>query len=107
MSLEKPPTDLQSSRRNLIRMGAIVASAVLLKATAASADDSRWERHDDWDRDRRDHRCFLKGTTIRTIDGDRRIEDLAVGDLLPTVFGGTSAIQWVGRYRFRRSDPAK
>jgi len=88
-----------------------VASAVLVKATTASADDFHWEHHDDRDRDRdkdrRDHHCFLKGTTIRTIDGDRRIEDLAVGDLLPTVFGGTSAIQWVGRYRFRKSDPAK
>ncbi len=51
--------------------------------------------------------CFLKGTTIRTTDGDRKIEDLAVGDLLPTVFGGIQPIQWIGRYRFRKSDPAK
>jgi len=29
--------------------------------------------------------CFLKGTMIRTADGDRKIEDLAPGDLLPTV----------------------
>jgi hypothetical protein len=55
----------------------------------------------------RDFHCFLKGTTIRTADGDRKIEDLAVGDLLPTVFGGTCPIQWIGRYRFKRSDPTK
>jgi hypothetical protein len=30
-----------------------------------------------------------------------------VGDLLPTVFGGTSPIRWIGRYRFKRSDPTK
>ena len=51
--------------------------------------------------------CFLKGTTIRTSDGDKRIEDLAVGDLLPTVFGGVRAIQWIGRYQFRKSYPTE
>jgi hypothetical protein len=51
--------------------------------------------------------CFLRGTTIRTAQGDRKVEDLVVGDLLPTVFGGIRPIQWIGRYPFRRSDPAK
>ena len=49
----------------------------------------------------------MKDTTIRTADGDRKIEDLAVGDLLPTVFGGVCPIHWIGRYRFKRSDPTK
>ena len=49
----------------------------------------------------------MKGTAIRTVDGDSKIEDLAAGDLLPTVFGGICAIQWVARYRFKRSDPTK
>jgi Hint domain len=111
--LEDPSTGLQSSRRNLIRIGAIVASAIIAKTTPAAADDFR--RHDfdrdedeDEDHDKKKHfHCFLKGTTIRTADGDRKIEDLAVGDLLPTVFGGACPIQWIGRYRFRRSDPTK
>jgi hypothetical protein len=30
-----------------------------------------------------------------------------LGDLLPTVFGGVCPIQWIGRYRFKRSDPTK
>jgi hypothetical protein len=51
--------------------------------------------------------CFLRGTTIRTADGDRKVEDLAIGDLLPTVFGGICPIQWIGRYPFRKSDPTK
>jgi hypothetical protein len=54
-----------------------------------------------------DFHCFLKGTRIRTADGERKIEDLAVGDLLPTVFGGVCPIQWIGRYRYRKCDPAK
>jgi hypothetical protein len=30
-----------------------------------------------------------------------------VGDLLPAVFGGTRPVQWIGRYRFKRSDRTK
>ncbi len=52
-------------------------------------------------------KCFLRGTEIRTLDGDRRIEDLVVGDVLPTLFGGTCSVQWVGRYAYKKSDAAK
>jgi hypothetical protein len=124
-SSEDSFTDRQRSRRNLIRMGAIVAAAILARTKAATADDFRWEFHDhsdrnrhhgregdrggDWGRNkgRRDFHCFLQGTAIRTTDGDRRIEDLAEGDLLPTVFGDAAAVQWIGYYRFKKSDPAK
>jgi Hint domain len=51
--------------------------------------------------------CFLRGTKIQTAEGERRIEDLAIGDLLPTVFGGLRPIQWIGRYPLRKSDPSK
>jgi Hint domain len=51
--------------------------------------------------------CFLKGTKIRTAEGDRNVENLAIGDLLPTMFGGMRRIQWIGRYPFRKSDPSK
>ena len=36
-----------------------------------------------------------------------KIEDLSAGDLLPSVFGGTCAIQWIGRYSFEKGDPTK
>jgi hypothetical protein len=48
--------------------------------------------------------CFLRGTKIATVAGERRIEDLSIGDLVPTVFGGTRPIQWIGRFRRIRSD---
>jgi len=121
--LKNPVTGLQGSRRNLIRMGAIVASAMITKTTSATADDFRredfdreregarwWDRDGGRDRDEkggRDPHCFLKGTLIRTANGDRKIEDLAIGELLPTVFGGMARVQWIGRYRFKRSDPTK
>ncbi len=51
--------------------------------------------------------CFLKGTKIQTVEGECRVEDLAVGDLLPTTFGGVRAVQWVARYRHKKVDPSK
>ena len=42
-----------------------------------------------------------------TAEGERRIEDLAIGDLLPTMFGELRAIQWIGRYPLKKSDPSK
>jgi Hint domain len=107
--------DLQSSRRNLIRIGAIAASALAAETTTttAKAGDFLWfhwghkHRYQDGDGSGGDSKCFLKGTTIRTADGDRKIEDLRAGDLLPSVFGGTYAIQWIGRYSFKKADPAK
>ena len=51
--------------------------------------------------------CFLKGTKILTAEGERNIEDLAVGDLLPTMFGGLRPVQWIGRYPIKKSDPSK
>jgi len=52
-------------------------------------------------------RCFLRGTKIQTVEGERRIEELAVGDLLPTVFGGVRPIQWIVRFTRQRIDTSK
>jgi Hint domain len=99
----------------LIRIGAIATSALLAETTAttAKAGDFLWfhwghkHRYTGGDGGRSDFNCFLKGTTIRTADGDRKIEALSAGDLLRSVFGGTYAIQWIGRYSFKKGDPAK
>jgi hypothetical protein len=99
--MEDRPAGVRRSRRNLIKMGAIAASAMLsvaTKATPAGAVPCAAALG---------CKCFLKGTTIRTAVGDRRIENLAVGDLLPTAFGGMCPIQWIGRYPFKKSDPTK
>jgi hypothetical protein len=86
-------------------MGVVFASAVLARTGPAAAD--RFRREDnDWDDRREDHdggrhkqHCFLKGTVIRTMQGDKKIEELIVGDLLPTVFGGGAPIKSITRHR--------
>jgi Hint domain len=85
------------TRRNMMAMGAIFASVVLAKTTTALACPPAQCKSN----------CFLKGTKIRTAEGERKIEDLKIGDLLPTMFGGLRPIQWIGRYPFKRSDPSK
>jgi len=102
---ENPFAGIRRLRRNLIKAGVIGASALLadlskMKPAAANCGKNGKDVGEGCE-------CFLKSTTIRTADGDRKIEDLAVGDLLPTVFGGICPIQWIGCYRFKKSDPTK
>ena len=85
------------TRRNIVAMGAIFGSVVLAKTTTALACPPALCKSN----------CFLKGTKIRTAEGERKIEDLAIGDLLPTRFGGLRPVQWIGRYPFKKSDPSK
>lgn len=97
-NLEHFSTKFQRTRRNAMKIGAVSAFAILAKLAkptpAAAASEA-------------EQACFLKGTTIRTADGGRNVESLAIGDLLPTVFGGMRPIQWIGCYRYKRSDPSR
>jgi hypothetical protein len=110
---------VQRSRRNLIKVGVIGASAAFAKLTTtrpATAQNRPGQNNNNQGQNNNNQgqnnnnqgsQCFLKGTTIRTADSDRKIEDLAAGDLLPTVFGGICAIQWIGRFSLKKSDPTK
>jgi hypothetical protein len=101
---EDRPTALQRSRRNLIKIAAVAGTAVVAKTQTASANCGNDK---DVGKGCSGADCFLRGTTIRTANGDRKVEDLVAGDLLPTVFGGMQPIQWIGRYRFTKTDPSK
>ena len=103
--------NIRSSRRNIIRMGAVVAAAVVAKTTSAAADRRRWD-DDDWhhhhhhhheERDQKERHCFLKGTAIRTVQGDKNIEDLAAGELLQTAFDGEVPTKSITRHHLGRA----
>jgi hypothetical protein len=92
-------------------VGAIAGSAVLASLTtprlAAAGNGQGGNGQGGNGQGGNGGQCFLKGTNIRTAEDDRRVEELVVGDLLPTVFGGICPIQWIGRYSLKKSDPTK
>jgi hypothetical protein len=80
-----------TTRRAMIRSQAKVALAIgatVLTATVAKAAPRP--------------PCFSRGTKLRTIEGERNVEDIAVGDKLLTVFGQSREVQWVGRWQAQR-----
>ena len=91
---------LTIAARNALAIGAIAAAGTVARTRQALAKG-------DHNHDRDDRPCFLRGTKIQIATGERKVQDLAVGDLLPTVFGRIRPIQWIGRYRNKRSDPGK
>ncbi|HXV73460.1 MAG TPA: Hint domain-containing protein, partial [Sphingomonadales bacterium] len=50
-------------------------------------------------------KCLLRGTAIATPEGDVRIEDLRIGDLVETVSGEALPIKWIGHHVYRRTAP--
>ena len=44
--------------------------------------------------------CFCAGTRIRSAHGETPVEDLAIGDLLPTLHAGLQPIKWIGQRRY-------
>ncbi|WP_232215731.1 Hint domain-containing protein [Paracoccus sp. J55] len=46
--------------------------------------------------DRIDFICFAGGTYIKTMDGDKRIDSISVGDLVETLDHGFQPVRWLG-----------
>jgi Hint domain len=83
------------TRRNLLATGGLLAGAALSqlgtsKADAACSTVLRCA-------------CFLRGTRLLTPDGERKIEDLRIGDPVTTLSGEANPITWIGRRVYRRS----
>src|SRR6516164_4976329 len=110
-ALENFPAEIRRSRRNLIKVGAIAGAAVLASLTTprlAAAGNGNGQGGNGQGGNGQGHaQCFRKGTNIRTAEGDRKVEDLSPGDLLPTVFEGICPIQWIGRYSLKKTNPTK
>ena len=100
----------QRTRRNIVKAAPILASAVAVSlATTRNAfgGNGKGNNGNGNGNGGNGANCFLKGTKILTVEGEREIEHLAIGDLLPTMFGGLPPIQWIGRYSIKKSDPSK
>jgi hypothetical protein len=50
--------------------------------------------------------CFLRGTLIDTPDGQKKVEDLLIGDLVTTI-GGARPVQFISSYSYRKADPSR
>jgi hypothetical protein len=112
--LENSNAQTQRTRRNLMKIGAIAIPATLATVHSAAAQPLLCKLlpvlcapPGKPPVGSGGGNCFLKGTKILTDEGERRIEDLAIGDLLPTMFGGLRPVQWIGRYPRKKSDPSK
>lgn len=48
--------------------------------------------------------CFLRGTLLRTPDGEIPVEDLTIGTFVETL-RGPLPVKWIGRQRFEKNNP--
>jgi hypothetical protein len=85
------------TRRNLLSMG-----AVLVSLCGCKPDWENWPKCRSSDCDPIRPQCYRKGTHILTTRGERRIEDLHIGDLVITVDGKPTPIEWIARRLYRR-----
>jgi hypothetical protein len=104
-------SSLRTDRRKFLSRNLVAIAAIAATGLATSSPAAANCGNNDQDRGNRCKKdggtnCFLKGTKIRTVEGERKIEDLKPGDLLATVFGGSRPVQSIGRYSLQKRDPS-
>ena len=107
---ESPIEGMPRTRRNLMKIGAIAVPATFAAVHSASAKVCTFLGFIPVPcppGNGGGGNCFLRGTKIQTAEGERKIEDLEIGNLLPTMFGGLRPVKWIGRYSRKKSDPSK
>jgi hypothetical protein len=98
MEMPRPLIAVRRTRRNVIAMGKLLGAGVL--GVALTSRDAEAQKGGG-------KPCFLRGTRIRTVDGDKKIEEIRIGDLVITAAGTAKPVRWVARRRYRRSEGAR
>ncbi len=101
---DKAPNGARRTRRSVTKAAGIALAALVALSARAKSASAQDNQHGEGGGGDSGVPCFLRGTKILTSKGHRNVEDLRVGDFLPTVFGGMSPIEWIGCYGFKKSD---
>jgi Hint domain len=86
-------TAIRRTRRNVIAMGKLLGVAVFGIAVSPGSGEAATSGGKP---------CFLKGTRIRVAGGEKKIEDIRIGDLVVTKSGIAKPVRWVARRRYRK-----
>jgi hypothetical protein len=101
----RQPSNLARSRRSIVKAALILIAAVPglpLISRGAFGGNSHGGNSHGGNSQGGGHRCFLRGTRIRTLNGFRSVERLSVGDVLPTVFTGPAPIREIRHFCYER-----
>jgi Hint domain len=95
-------TAIRRTRRNVIAMGKLVGPAMLAIAMSSRGAEAAMVGGGGGGKP-----CFLKGTRIRVAGGEKKIEDIRIGDLVVTKSGAAKPVRWVARRRYRKEPGAR